>query len=77
MKERIHALAERIRSWLPTFPQMIAFPIIQTAVYEITNRFSIYGKWFPVYCRLDEMIPLVKWFIIPYLFWFLYIFGTV
>ena len=56
---------------------MIAFPIIQTAVYEITNRFSIYGKWFPVYCRLDEMIPLVKWFIIPYLFWFLYIFGTV
>ena len=77
MEEKKGSLTGRLKAWLPTFPQMIAFPFIQTAVYELTNRLSIYGIWFPVCCELDRRLPLVGWFVIPYLLWFPYMFGTV
>lgn len=29
----------------------------------------------PVQCALDDRIPFCEWFLIPYLFWFLFLFG--
>lgn len=30
-----------------------------------------------VHCALDDMIPFCEWFLIPYLFWFVYLTGAV
>ena len=32
-------------------------------------------KYYPMYCRLDDLIPFNEWFLIPYLLWFAYIIG--
>ena len=29
----------------------------------------------PVWCALDDMIPFCEWFLIPYLFWFVFLIG--
>lgn len=29
----------------------------------------------PVYCPMDDMIPFCEWFLIPYLFWFVFLVG--
>lgn len=31
--------------------------------------------YYPMYCRLDDLIPFNEWFLIPYLLWFAYIIG--
>ncbi|MDD2214674.1 MAG: phosphatidic acid phosphatase [Oscillospiraceae bacterium] len=33
-------------------------------------------NWHYVYVPLDDRIPFCEWFIIPYLFWFVYLIGT-
>ena len=76
MEPKKKSLLCRVYRWLPTFPQMILFPVIHLAIYEATNRISLYGRYFPVYCSVDEKLPLVKWFLIPYCLWFLMVFGT-
>lgn len=31
--------------------------------------------YYPMYCRLDDYIPFNEWFLIPYLFWFVFLLG--
>lgn len=33
------------------------------------------GFYLPVWCPLDDVIPFCEWFLIPYLFWFLFLAG--
>lgn len=51
--------------------------------------FLLYGPWFiwlehtvtrdfhVIHTQLDDMIPFCEYFIVPYLLWFVYMFGTV
>lgn len=32
-------------------------------------------SYYPMHCRLDDIIPFNEWFLIPYLLWFVYIIG--
>lgn len=58
-----------------------------TSGYCFTGQFSACCFWFlerlqpqrnyyPVYCGLDDIIPFCEWALIPYLFWFVFLIGT-
>ncbi|MBQ4240223.1 MAG: phosphatase PAP2 family protein [Oscillospiraceae bacterium] len=68
---------DKLRKWLPSGITMLIFPVIHMIIYETTNHFPLFGRYNEVYCRLDEVLPLVKWFMIPYCLWFVFIAGTV
>ena len=69
-------LIKRIKEWLPSDRTMLLFPVIHCIIYETLIRVSLTGTWREFYCALDEKLPLVKWFMIPYVFWFIFIGGT-
>lgn len=39
------------------------------------ERFLLRASYTPMYCPLDDKIPFCEWFLIPYLFWFLFLAG--
>lgn len=39
------------------------------------ERLWIRGSYFPIHCALDDRIPLCEYFLIPYLFWFVFLIG--
>ncbi len=43
-------------------------------LFLIAERFY-QTEYCPVHCFLDDMIPFCEWFLIPYLFWFVFIVG--
>ena len=45
------------------------------AVFWFLERFSPITEYHTVYCALDEYIPFLEIFLLPYLFWFVYLIG--
>lgn len=46
------------------------------AFYFITENFIPYENCYPVYSKLDDIIPFCEYFIIPYVGWYLLIVGS-
>ncbi len=46
------------------------------AFFTLLERFSPPNRFHPIHCALDDAIPFCEWFLIPYLFWFVYLSGT-
>lgn len=44
-------------------------------LFLFVERFYPVEKYYEVYCPLDSRIPFCEFFLIPYLFWFLYLVG--
>ena len=44
-------------------------------VFLVLERFSPVTEYDPVFCALDAHIPFLEIFLIPYLFWFVYLIG--
>ena len=44
-------------------------------LFLFAERFYQADFYYPMYCRLDDLIPFCEWFLIPYLFWFVYLVG--
>lgn len=44
-------------------------------LFGFVERFY-HVDYYAVHCALDDMIPFCEWFLIPYLFWFVYLIGT-
>lgn len=44
-------------------------------LFLFVERFYRVDHYYPVYCQFDDMIPFFEWFLIPYLFWFVYLAG--
>ena len=44
-------------------------------MFLFIERFWIRDYYFPIYNKLDDMIPFCEYFLIPYLFWFVYLVG--
>lgn len=44
-------------------------------LFLFVERFYPVEQYYPMYCGLDDMIPFCEWFLIPYLFWFVYLIG--
>ena len=69
-------MIRKLREWLPSVKTMIVFAVIHMIIYEFTNHFLLFGKWNEVYCALDERLPLVQWFVLPYIYWFFFVGGA-
>lgn len=44
-------------------------------LFLFVERFYQVDFYYPMYCPLDDLIPFCEWFLIPYLFWFVYLVG--
>ncbi|MBE6768892.1 MAG: phosphatase PAP2 family protein [Ruminococcaceae bacterium] len=44
-------------------------------LFMFAERFYTAPAYFAVYCPLDDKIPFCELFVVPYLFWFLYLIG--
>lgn len=43
--------------------------------FLLVERLWIRESYYPIHCVLDDMIPLCEFFLIPYLFWFVFLIG--
>lgn len=44
-------------------------------LFLFVERFYKVDFYYPVHCVLDDIIPFCEYFVIPYLFWFVYLIG--
>jgi len=54
---------------------MMAYLPIHFAWFFVLKA-TITTNYFPMHCRLDDLIPFCEWFVFPYLSWFLYMIIT-
>ncbi|MEE3393182.1 MAG: phosphatase PAP2 family protein [Lachnospiraceae bacterium] len=43
--------------------------------FLFVERFYKPPEWHLIYCRFDDMIPFCEYFLIPYMFWFVFMVG--
>lgn len=53
----------------------LAYWVIFGLCFLIVERLWIRENYFPVHCPLDDKIPFCEYFLIPYLFWFVFLIG--
>ena len=53
---------------------LIFWPIFGL-MFFIVERVWIREYYYPIYCSLDDAIPFCEYFVIPYLFWFIFLVG--
>lgn len=46
-------------------------------LFDYVERYYPVEKYYSVHCALDDAIPFCEWFFIPYLFWFVWLVGTI
>ncbi|MBQ1264296.1 MAG: phosphatase PAP2 family protein [Oscillospiraceae bacterium] len=46
------------------------------AMYFLTETFIPRESCHVVHCALDDIVPFCEWFVIPYVFWYLLVFGS-
>lgn len=44
-------------------------------LFLTVERLFIRQSYFPIHCALDDLIPFCEFFLIPYLFWFVFLVG--
>jgi len=44
-------------------------------LFQLLERAYDAPFYYPMHCALDDIIPFCEWFIIPYMFWFIYMVG--
>lgn len=44
-------------------------------LFLTVERLWIRDDYFPMYCPLDDAIPFCEWFLMPYMFWFVFLIG--
>lgn len=55
--------------------RLLAFWPVFGLLFLYLERFYPAAHYFPMHCPWDDLIPFCEWFLIPYLFWFLYLIG--
>ncbi len=56
---------------------LLLFWPIYLVTFVYLERFHDPDSYYPMYCPVDDLIPFCEWFLIPYLFWFLFLGGSV
>ena len=59
------------------FALLVIFWIVHILIYFITENLYPQESWHIVHSKLDDMIPFVEYFIIPYVGWFVMLLVTV
>lgn len=44
-------------------------------LFMFVERFYSVDSYYPMHCSLDDLIPFCEFFVIPYLFWFVFLVG--
>lgn len=67
---------KKIKGWFKKYPLMISifYLMFYLAVFHWLEM-NVVPKYI-IHCKLDEIIPFREEFIIPYVFWFLYVPGS-
>lgn len=67
---------EKIKNWFKKYPLMISvlYFIFYLSVFHWLEV-NVVPKYI-IHCKLDEMIPFREEFIIPYVFWYVYVVGA-
>ena len=55
--------------------RLLLFWPIFTMVFALLEQGGMVTRYYPVACHLDYLIPFCEYFIIPYLFWFIFVAG--
>ncbi len=55
----------------------LAFWPIFGLMFLTVERLWIRESYTPIHCALDDAIPFCEYFLIPYLFWFVFLVGTI
>lgn len=55
--------------------KLLLFWPIEGLVFLFVERFSPVESYHVMHCALDDMIPFCEFFLIPYLFWFVFLIG--
>ena len=50
--------------------------VVYFALYFLTENLIPEENCHPVHCALDDVIPFNEWFLIPYVFWYFLVFGS-
>lgn len=53
---------------------LLFWPVYGLAFLAV-ERIFVRDSYFPIHCALDDYIPLMEYFLIPYLFWFVFLVG--
>ena len=56
--------------------KLLLFWPVFGVLFLVLERSSANVRYHPVHCALDDMIPFCEWFLLPYLFWFVYLVGS-
>ena len=54
---------------------LLLFWPVFALVFALLEQGSLVTRYYPVACHLDYLIPFCEYFIVPYLFWFLFVAG--
>ncbi len=55
--------------------RLLAYWPLFGVLFYILERVCVRRVFFPMHCALDEHIPFCEYFLIPYLFWFVFLIG--
>ncbi len=55
----------------------LAFWPLYGAVFGTVERLWVRESYTPIHCALDDAIPFCEYFLIPYLFWFVFLVGMI
>lgn len=53
---------------------LLYWPLYGLAFLTV-ERLWLRGSYYPIHCALDDRIPLCEYFLIPYMFWFVFLVG--
>lgn len=54
---------------------LLLFWPVHCVVFGLLEQARQVDSYYPMYCRLDDLIPFNEWFVIPYIYWFVYLIG--
>ncbi len=53
----------------------LSYWLVFGAFFFVVERVWIRKDYYPIYCPLDDAIPFCEYFLVPYLFWFVFLVG--
>ena len=57
--------------------RLLLFWPVYGFLFLFVERLGVRDHYYPVHCALDDAIPFCEYFMIPYLFWFLFLTGMI
>lgn len=57
--------------------KLLLFWPLYGIMFGFVERFSPIETYYPMHCAVDDLIPFNEYFVIPYLFWFVFLVGMI